>query len=83
MEDLYIPQKLAAEIYYSICSTIGWHNQRRCNDLKLDKKLCTQDWDRRVNLIIFSASFVENYYVFTQYMLYEDNYHALFFALDE
>ena len=53
MMDLDIPQPISAYIYYDTPSSTYGHNQRRCDDINLDKKLGTHSWDWRVNMIIF------------------------------
>ena len=83
MVDLDIPQPVATEIYYATCSKIVQNNQIRCNDLKLEKKLGTHSWGRRVNLSIFSVSVVDTYNVATQSLAYEETSHVLFCALAE
>ena len=72
MVELDIPQPLAADMYYDICSVIDRHNRRRCNDIKLEKKLGTHDWDRRVNMIICDVSVVDSCTLATQSLEYED-----------
>ena len=75
MVDLYTPKLLLEEMYYTTCSSNEPHNQRRCDDLKLDPKLGT--------LSIFGVSVVETYNVATQFLAYEDTSHVFFYALSE
>ena len=45
MMDLEIPKPVAAYIHYAICSDVDWNNIRRCDDIKLEKRLGTSSWD--------------------------------------
>jgi Transposase IS4 len=59
-----IPQPKIAEIYYSTCGAIDRHNRLRQDDLRIEKKVETKDWSRRVNLSIFSIIVVDTWLVF-------------------
>ena len=83
MLDLDIPQPLEVEIYYTICISVGRHNKKRCDDLKLEKKLETYSRYQSFNLSIFGVSVVDTYNVATQYLEYEETSRAFFFALVE
>ena len=74
---------VAADIYYAACSAFDWHNLRRCDDLKLEKKLGTHNWGWCVNLSIFCVSIVDTYNVSTQLLAYEETSCVLFCALYE
>ena len=44
-----------------IYSAVDQNNRRRCDDIKLEKKMGTHIWYKRVNLSIFGVSFVDTY----------------------
>jgi len=58
-------QPKAAEIYYSCCGKIDQHNRNRQAELKIETKLKTQKWDRRVNLSLFATMVVDSYHLMT------------------
>ena len=62
--ELEVPQPKAAEIYYSTCSMIDRHNRCRQADLGIEIALGTHDWDKRVNLSIFSMIVVDTWLVY-------------------
>ena len=78
-----ILKPFAADIYYATCIDIECYNQRRCDDIKLEKNLGTKCWYRRVNISIFCVSIFYTYNVATQSLEYEETYHGLFCDLDE
>ena len=59
-----IPQPKIAEMYYTTCGAIDRHNRLRQDDLRIEKKIETKDWSRRVNLSIFSMIVVDTWLVF-------------------
>jgi Transposase IS4 len=59
-----IEQPKIAEIYYSTCGAIDRHNRLRQDDLRIEKKVETKDWSRRVNLTIFSMIVVDTWLEF-------------------
>ena len=74
---LDIPKPLEVDIYYTICSSMVRHNQISRNDLKLDRKLGNHSWDHHVILSILGVYVFGKYNVATQYLSYEETYHAL------
>ena len=54
-----------------------------CDDIKLDKKLGTHSWRKRVNLGIFGVSIVDNYNVSTKSLAYEETSHLYLCDLTE
>jgi hypothetical protein len=48
-----ITQPKIAEMYYATCGAIDRHNRLCQDDLRIEKKIETKDWSRRVNLSIF------------------------------
>ena len=61
-----IKQPKAAEIYYSTCGKIDQHNRQRHDTLKLEKKVETNDWLKRVNLSILGMIIVDSYLVYSK-----------------
>ena len=57
--ELTIPQPKAAYIYYDVCGKIDQHNRHRQETLKLELKLQTHDWSKRVNLSIIATTMVD------------------------
>ena len=57
-----IPQPKCAKEYYSSCAQIDRHNRSRQANLKIETKYGTNDWDKRVNLSIFSIIVVDSWY---------------------
>ena len=45
---LEIPQPKCSEIYYSVCGSIDQHNRHRQDTLKIETKIETKSWDKRV-----------------------------------
>jgi hypothetical protein len=60
-----IAQPKIAEIYYITCGAIDKHNRLRQDDLRIEKKIKTKDWSRRVNSSIFSMIVVDTWLVFS------------------
>ena len=83
MIDLVIPQILASDIYYAICSAIEHHNLIRYNDINLDRKLGTHYWYQRVKLSILGVYIVETYNLATQSLSYEETYNTFFCGFSE
>ena len=81
--DLYIPKYLKADNYYNIWSAILRNNQRRWNDIKLEKKLVTQSWCQGVNPGTSGVSVFNTYNVETQYLAYEETSNELLYDFTE
>jgi hypothetical protein len=64
--NLQIPQPEAAELYYSVCGMIDWHNRCRQDDLQLEKELGTLDWSMRVNTTLLGMCIVDTWYAYSQ-----------------
>ena len=82
MVELYLPRPVSEDMYYETYISVEQRNRRRCDDLKLENKLGTHSWDKRVNLIFYGVSDVETYNFSTQYIAYEDTFRVFFCALD-
>ena len=63
--DLTIPQPKAAQIYYDVYRDIDQNNRHRQATLKLELKLQTHDWSKRVNLSILVMTMVDAWLVYT------------------
>ena len=56
-----IRQPKAAETYYTGCSKIDQHNRHRQDTLRLERKLQTNEWHKRVNITIMGMIVVDAY----------------------
>ena len=64
--ELKVPQPKACEVYYNTCASIDHHNRHRQATLKLETKLKTHEWDRRVNMSIFGMCIVDTWLAWSQ-----------------
>jgi hypothetical protein len=64
--DVSIVPTLIAECFFSASASIDQHNRARQNDLKLEKKLQTHDWSKRVALSILGMIIVDTWNVYSQ-----------------
>ena len=58
-QDRNIPQPKAAEMYYKAAGKIDQHNRHRQDSLRLERKLQTTDWSKRVNITIFAMTVID------------------------
>ena len=79
--EIHIP--VSEYIYYDRYSAIEYHNQRRCDGIKLEKNLETHSRDWCVNLIIFGVFFVKNHNAAKNYLSYKDTYNEFFCYFSE
>ena len=78
--ELTVPQPVACEIYYSTCGKVDHHNRHRQDTLKLEKKIETKSWDKRVGISLLAMTLVDTWLVYsgatrtkeTQSEFYED-----------
>ena len=63
--ELTIPQPKAEQIYYDVCRKIDQHKRHCQATLKLELKLQTHDWSKRVNLSILVMTMVDAWLVYT------------------
>ena len=63
---LTINQPKAAEMYYNTCVKIDHHNKRRHDTLRLEIKVNTNDWSKRVNQIILGIILVDTFLCYNQ-----------------
>jgi hypothetical protein len=56
---------MIAEIYYTTCAAIDKPNRLRQDDLRIEKKVETNDWSMRVNLSILSMIVVDTWLVYS------------------
>ena len=54
-----IAQPKAAEMFYKAAGKIDQHNRHRQDSLRLERKLQTTDWSKRVNITIFGMIVIE------------------------
>ena len=57
--ELKISQPKDAHIYYSVCRKIDQHNSHRQATIKLELKLHTHNWSKRVNVLILVITMVD------------------------
>ena len=58
---LLVPQPKACELYYDTCAAVDKHNRHRQDTLKLEKKVETHSWDKRVNFSILGICIVDTW----------------------
>ena len=63
---LRVPQPKAAEIYYKTCAAVDQHNRHRQATLKLETKLKTTDWSKRVNMTLLGITIVDTWLAWSQ-----------------
>ena len=56
-----ISQPKAAEMFYTAAGKIDQHNRHRQDSLRLERKLQTTDWSKRVNITLFGMTVVDAY----------------------
>jgi Transposase IS4 len=56
-----VPQPKAAETYYKAAGKIDQHNRTRQDTLQLERKLQTNNWDKRVNTTLFAMIVVDSF----------------------
>ena len=57
--ELTITQPKATQIYYDVCGKIDQHKRHHQETIKLELKLQTHDWSKRVNLSIIATTMVD------------------------
>lgn len=63
---LRVPQPKAAEMYYKTCAAVDQHNRHRQATLKLETKLKTTDWSKRVNMTLLGITIVDTWLAWSQ-----------------
>ena len=53
-------------MYYNICGKINHHNRRRHDTLRLERKVETNDWSKRVNQSILGMIVVDTFLCYNQ-----------------
>ena len=61
-----INQPKAAEMYYNTCGNIDHQNRRRHDNLRLERKVETNDWSKRVNPSILGIIVVDTFLCYNQ-----------------
>ena len=64
--ELVIPQPIAVETYYAVCSKVDQLNRDRQSTLSIERKFKTLDWSMRVNLTILSMCIVDAWRVWSR-----------------
>jgi len=64
--DVTVQQPVAAELHFSACGMIDRHNRIRQDDLKLERKVGTQTWDKRVGLSIFGVIMADAHLLYSK-----------------
>ena len=63
--NLFINQPKACELYYTCCAMVDRYNRCTHANLKLEIKLVTQDWVKRINVFLFSICIVDTWLVYS------------------
>jgi len=61
MQHIAINLPTCGKLYYDNCGRIDQHNRKRQDDLKLERKIGTNDWAKRVNFTIEAMVVVDAY----------------------
>ena len=80
---LSVPQPKAAEVYYSGCGKIDQHNRHRQDTLKMETKLKTHDWAKRVNISLFGMMVVDCWLAFNGCTAAEETQKEFYMLLAE
>ena len=62
---LVIDQIKTCELYYACCAMVDRHNRFRQADLKLERKLVTKDWSKRLNISLLSICIVDTWFAYS------------------
>ena len=63
--NLFINQPKACELHYTCCTMVDRYNRCTQANLKLEIKLVTQDWVKRINISLFSICIVDTRLVYS------------------
>ena len=69
--ELRVEQPKTCELYYATCASIDQHNRHRQDTLKLETKLETNSWDKRVNTTLFGMCVVDTWLAWSQVNTYK------------
>ena len=58
-QELTVSQPKCSETYYDTCAAIDQHNRHRQDTLRIERKLETRSWDKRVTTSIFGMYCVD------------------------
>ena len=58
-QELTVSQPKRSEIYYNTCAAIDQHNRHQQDTLKVERKMQTKSWEKRINSSIFGMNFVD------------------------
>ena len=77
---IQIPQPLAVERYYEGAGTIDVSNKVRQNELMMDRRLQTNQWDYRVNFGILGIIFTDTWFLYQKTVAEPDECPNEFFS---
>ena len=70
---LVIDQPKACELYYACCAMVD-----RQADLKLERKLVTKDWSKRLNISLLSICIVDTWFAYSGFLESHENQNDLY-----
>ena len=70
--ELLVQQPKATEVYYSVCSKIDRHNRNRQDTLRMERKVETRLWWKRVGTSLLSMVIVDTWLAYSQCILQGD-----------
>ena len=80
---LVIDQPKACELYYACCAMVDRHNRCRQADLKLERKLVTKDWSKRLNMSLLSICIVDTWFAYSSILETHENQNDFYEYLAE
>ena len=63
-QELTVPQPKCSEIYYDVCASIDQHNRHRQDTLRIERKIETKSWDKRVTTSLFGIYVVDTWLMY-------------------
>ena len=80
---LVIDQPKVCELYYACCAMVDRHNRCRQADLKLERKLVTKDWSKRLNISLLSICIVDTWFAYSGILESHENQNDFYGYLAE
>lgn len=75
---------LVAQTYFDVCSKVDEHNRCRQDDLRLERKVETKQWDKRVNHTLLGIWIVDAWLLYRQVCGFKElSQHAFYCKLAE
>ena len=78
-----IDQPKSCELYYACCAMVDRHNRCRQADLKLERKLVTKDWSKRLNISLLSICIVDTWFAYSGILESHENQNDFYGYLAE